>query len=956
MTKYKGVLNKVIPFLMAMLMITQQNNLIYAAQPNPSINNVLYENKEITQVTNGVKYEVINRLTEAGWLDIYSMIVDLKTPYIELKVLESTDQVGGKATLTKLIESNKAMAGINGDFYETTRNPSDSMGIVIEDGKISSAYNGQNIEKNFQGVFTIDDTNSARIDYLKVKLIFTNGSKETQIGSINKVSSINYPTYVDRQKLESTKEIDSRQGKITKIIVEDDKIIRISSEGEVVDIPKIGYVILVPQKFKEELLGKFKLNDMVMLDQRISVDVDKLKVGLSGGGKIIGDGKYIEDTGLIVAAKSRHPRSAVGITKDNQVILLAVDGRGESIGVNHKELGDILLELGATEAMHYDGGGSTTFVSRQEGSSNLKVINNPSDKAQRKILNGLGITTNAPEGNFGKLIIKSEQPKAFVNNKIVVDVTGIDTYGNPVEIDSKQILWQTEGINGLWKNNIFYPKTIGEGKITAYYQGKYNSINVESLKYPQIIDISPKVIQVSENGIAKINLVGVTEEGYKYNLSTDTVDWKFDNTLGRIEKGIFKACDKTGQSVLTGTMGDTEVKGYIAVGDTEKLVDSYEENILVEAVKYPEYVGATVSETKGYNSSKAISLNYKFEGQKTETQAAYINFTRPYVFEGNPVGVGLAVKGNNSGNWLRGRIIDGEGQKYNITFSNEISWGDWKRVKTSIPENVKYPISLDRLYVTALSTNEPIESNLEFDDLSAIYQQDIDYSLIKTKQLIDPLQKEFGPKQEDEIEITVFGSTSGKNRLIDNIVQDEVVKIMNKQSDLALFSGYTDLNSIFEVPFITWNDMYSAQDFETARIFNLATSNNGMRNTDSGQWIKFQKDLKETGQNNIFVLLNKNPLDKSEFTDKREGQLLHNMLKELREETGKNIFVINGSGYEFNTQVVEGIRYMDINGLWYNYNNKDIDLMDAFKLLRFRINGDDIYYDVQNVYPGIIVK
>jgi len=374
--KYRGVLKKMIPFLLAGVIIIQQNSFIYAVQSNSPINNVLHEDKKITQVTNGVEYEVISRFTEAGWLDIYNMIVDLENPYIDINVLESTEQAGGKETLTKLIESNNAIAGINGDFFDTRRNPSDSMGIVIENGKVSSAYNGQNIEKDFQGVLTIDDTNNAIIDYLKVKLIFTNGSNETQIGSINKVSTINYPTYVDRQKLDSTKEIDSREDKLTKIIVEEDRITRISKEGEVVDIPELGYVILVPQKFKEELLGKFKIGDLVMLDQRISVDVDKLKVGLSGGGKIISDGKYIEDTGLVIAGKSRHPRTAVGITKDNKLILLAVDGRGESIGVNHKELGDILLGLGAVNAMHYDGGGSTTIVSRQEGSNDIKVINN----------------------------------------------------------------------------------------------------------------------------------------------------------------------------------------------------------------------------------------------------------------------------------------------------------------------------------------------------------------------------------------------------------------------------------------------------------------------------------------------------------------------------------------------------------------------------------------------------
>ena len=87
------------------------------------------------------------------------------------------------------------------------------------------------------------------------------------------------------------------------------------------------------------------------------------------------------------------------------------------------------------------------------------------------------------------------------------------------------------------------------------------------------------------------------------------------------------------------------------------------------------------------------------------------------------------------------------------------------------------------------------------------------------------------------------------------------------------------------------------------------------------------------------IVLDSNGLQREEI-----GRLYLGLsLKELREETGKNIFVINGSGYDFNIEVVEGIRYMDINGLWYNYNNKDIDLTDAFKLLKFRINIVTIY-------------
>jgi exopolysaccharide biosynthesis protein len=55
---------------------------------------------------------------------------------------------------------------------------------------------------------------------------------------------------------------------------------------------------------------------------------------------------------------------------------VTIDGRQpqHSVGINLNELAELLLELGATDAMNLDGGGSTTmFV-------NGKVVNKPSDK------------------------------------------------------------------------------------------------------------------------------------------------------------------------------------------------------------------------------------------------------------------------------------------------------------------------------------------------------------------------------------------------------------------------------------------------------------------------------------------------------------------------------------------------------------------------------------------------
>lgn len=60
----------------------------------------------------------------------------------------------------------------------------------------------------------------------------------------------------------------------------------------------------------------------------------------------------------------RHPRTAAGLTSDNKLLLATVDGRQNvfSEGVFLDELGSMMRDLGARNAVNLDGGGSTTMV------------------------------------------------------------------------------------------------------------------------------------------------------------------------------------------------------------------------------------------------------------------------------------------------------------------------------------------------------------------------------------------------------------------------------------------------------------------------------------------------------------------------------------------------------------------------------------------------------------------
>jgi exopolysaccharide biosynthesis protein len=95
---------------------------------------------------------------------------------------------------------------------------------------------------------------------------------------------------------------------------------------------------------------------------------------------LIKDGYVVEQQDIPFNA-SRHPRTAVGTTRDNRLILVTVDGRNEqAAGASTTELAQIMAGLGCTEAINLDGGGSTTMWIRSKGENG--VVNYPSDNKQ----------------------------------------------------------------------------------------------------------------------------------------------------------------------------------------------------------------------------------------------------------------------------------------------------------------------------------------------------------------------------------------------------------------------------------------------------------------------------------------------------------------------------------------------------------------------------------------------
>ncbi len=106
---------------------------------------------------------------------------------------------------------------------------------------------------------------------------------------------------------------------------------------------------------------------------------------LHNGVDITADAPSVEGT-LSRNAEMRHPRTAVGFSRDSSTLyLFAVDGRSEnSGGMTLTELATTMRTLGAWDALNFDGGGSTTMV------IGGAVVNKPSDPTgERAVGNAL---------------------------------------------------------------------------------------------------------------------------------------------------------------------------------------------------------------------------------------------------------------------------------------------------------------------------------------------------------------------------------------------------------------------------------------------------------------------------------------------------------------------------------------------------------------------------------------
>lgn len=159
-------------------------------------------------------------------------------------------------------------------------------------------------------------------------------------------------------------------------------------DGVVIDTTAVGVLATVSNGAM--LIRKGKLQLIPWNEQDAKTCDLKQGTVLSSGPLMLQQGKVCDLSACNQNfVNTKHPRSAVALTKDRKILFIVVDGRlkGKSEGVSISELTHLIRVLGGWDALNLDGGGSSTLWAASLPGKG--IANTPSGSAERKVANSL---------------------------------------------------------------------------------------------------------------------------------------------------------------------------------------------------------------------------------------------------------------------------------------------------------------------------------------------------------------------------------------------------------------------------------------------------------------------------------------------------------------------------------------------------------------------------------------
>lgn len=550
----------------------------YAANP-------VLSGATINKIAMGVTEYHLQKNLYDGIQNIFVTEVDLSRDYIDIEALFAAGGVSRKSTVLNMAKNSGALVAVNADFFQTSGSDSMSatpLGTLLSDGTLLST---PSLSGGVYATAGIKGDNTADFSYWTQNITLTAPDGEsTQVHHINKF-------YDDGGLIIITPEYSGNSigGDYEMIVNGEGVVTDLFQAAGVLKIPDGSYVIASNTYTNTFLIDHFKVGDKVKLDFNITPNnYEDYKMAVGGGTLLLKNGAAAEITHSS-GIGGYNPRTALGADASGKTLyIVAVDGRAENAkGMTLSQLADFMSRLGCSDAINFDGGGSTTYVSKMPSETEVRVKNQLSDNYQRPVSTGIGVTVSKSAWEPMAIELRADQNEAFVGGTREFKVISTDVFYNESEIDIKDVILSVEGIEGIWSGNLFTPTTAGSGLITAKAGGFTAEAELLVYENPVSFEFEPRYYKKAKAGdVLTPTVYGIAPSGSRIMLPSESVTWQESTGIEQTDGGI-KVISQTPGSYKA-YIGD--MYAYIGINTSvipngSRFIDSLESDEINKATK-----------------------------------------------------------------------------------------------------------------------------------------------------------------------------------------------------------------------------------------------------------------------------------------------------------------------------------------------------------------------------------
>lgn len=292
-----------------------------------------------------------------------------------------------------------------------------------------------------------------------------------------------------------------------------------------------------------------------------------------------------------------HPRTAVGITADNDVLLVVADGRSTaSAGLTLTDLGAYMKELGAVTALNLDGGGSSTMVVKDKTTDLMTVENVPSDGSERPCGNSLLVVDTSTTVDNGVKLSKDSDGYYLINSAADLAQINKEPGGN-YRLNANISAADATSVAAFSGNFDGNDRTIS-GLTAPLFTTLEKSGTVRNLTLDQV---------AIQSGSSNVGAVAGTGTGTVESVSVSgTVSGA--GAVGGIV-GQMKNPGKIVRCTVQASVSGTGAKVGGVVGDSDGLVDSCYANVQVSGAQNVGGIVGWCHYDNGDNASRAVKNN-----------------------------------------------------------------------------------------------------------------------------------------------------------------------------------------------------------------------------------------------------------------------------------------------------------------------------------------------------------